>query len=171
MQVFKHSEIKLIKESLKDTDDTCELGILLTIEPSVRVGELCTLKQEHVTDDCLQIRQSEHRAKFGDERRYYIGEPKKGRTRDIVLNPDAKRILEKLLSLHDSEWLFPNQEDASDWMRSDFFHKAIRKVCRKLGIQDRSIHKLRKTAQSPKYKGLSHLKGTTGAGLHSATVF
>lgn len=148
MQVFKHSEIKQIKESLKDTDDTCELGILLTIETGVRVGELCTLKQEHITDDCLQIRQAEHRAKFGDERRYYIGEPKKGRTRDIVLNPDAKRILEKLSSLHDSEWLFPNPEDSSDWMRSYHFDKAIRRVCRKLGIQERSMHKLRKTYSS-----------------------
>lgn len=78
----------------------------------------------------------------------HLHKVKKGRTRDIVLNPDAKRILEKLSSLHDSEWLFPNPEDSSDWMRSYHFDKAIRRVCRKLGIQERSMHKLRKTYSS-----------------------
>ena len=106
------------------------------------------MKREHVTEDCLLIRQSEHRAKFSDERRYNMEEPKEGRTRDIVLNPDAKRILEKILSLHDSEWLFPNPKDDSDWMRSYFFDKAIRKVCCKLGSQKCSMHKLRKTYSS-----------------------
>ncbi len=147
-QVFKHSEIKKIKEELKDTNDILELGILLTLETGPRAGEVCTLKREHVTENCLLIRQSEHRAKFGNERRYYIGEPKKGKTRDIVLNDDAKRILKKIMSLHDSEWLFPNPEDATDWMRSYFFDKAIRKVCRRLGIPERSMHKLRKTYSS-----------------------
>lgn len=147
-QVFKHSEIKKIKEELKDTDDILELGILLVLETGMRVGELCTLKREHVTENSLLIRQSEHRAKFGNERRYYIGEPKKDKTRDIVLNDDAKHILKKLMSSHDSEWLFPNPEDATDWMRSYFFDKAIRKVCRRLGIPERSMHKLRKTYSS-----------------------
>ena len=67
-QVFKHSEIKLLKNSLKDTQDLCELGILLTLETGIRLGELCVLRREHVTDDYLLIRQSEHRAKFDGKR-------------------------------------------------------------------------------------------------------
>ena len=148
MQAFKHSEVKKIKEELKDTNDLAELGILLVLETGPRGGEVSSLRREHVTENHLLIRQSEHRAKFGNERRYYIGEPKKGRARDIVLNDDAKRILKKIMSLHDSEWLFPNPKDDTDWMRSYFFDKAIRKVCRRLDIPERSMHKLRKTYSS-----------------------
>ena len=68
--------------------------------------------------------------------------------REIVLNDDAKRIVKKIMSLHDSEWLFPNPKDDTDWMRSYFFDKAIRKVCCRLDIPERSMHKLRKTYSS-----------------------
>lgn len=45
-QVFKHSETQLLKEALKDTENLLELGILLTLETGVRVGELCALKRD-----------------------------------------------------------------------------------------------------------------------------
>lgn len=144
-QVFKHSEIKLLKNFLKDTQDLCELGILLTLETGIRLGELCVLRREHVTDDYLLIRQSEHRAKFDGKRCYYIHEPKCHKLRDVILNDDAKQIIQRILELHDSEWLFPSEKDDTDWTRSYFFDKAIRKVCRRLSIPERSMHKLRKT--------------------------
>lgn len=147
-QVFKHSEIKMMKEYLKDTDNLLELGILLTIETGVRVGELCTLKRDCVTKDYLLIRTSEHKAKLGGKYSYYIDTPKKDKARDVILNSDAKQILERILSLHNSEWLFPNKEDTSTWSHAHQFDRAIRRVCRNLGIQVRSMHKLRKTYSS-----------------------
>lgn len=147
-QVFKHSELSRIKNALKDTDNLLELGILLTIETGVRVGELCTIKRDCITEDHLLIRYSEHKARFKDGFRYYVDAPKKGKSRNVVLNPDAKRIIKKILSLHDSEWLFPSKEDDAVWMHSYYFDKAIRAVCRRLGINERSMHKLRKTYAS-----------------------
>lgn len=147
-QVFKHSETQLLKEALKDTENLLELGILLTLETGVRVGELCALKRDCVTETCLLIRVSEHKAKFGDAYRYYIDTPKKDKIRDIVLNPDAKEVLGRILSLHDSDWLFPNKENPSMWTHAHQFDRAIRRVCRNINIPERSMHKLRKTYTS-----------------------
>lgn len=147
-QIFKHSETQLLKEALKDTENLLELGILLALETGVRVGELCALKRDCVTEKCLLIRASEHKAKFGNEYRYYIDTPKKDKIRDIVLYDDAKAVLARILSLHDSDWLFPNKENASMWTHAHQFDRAIRRVCRNLGIPERSMHKLRKTYTS-----------------------
>ncbi len=147
-QVFKHSEIKTIKAGLADTEDLLELGILLVMETGLRVGELCTLKKDCVFDDYIKIQTSEHRAKFGEEYRYYVDKPKKNKSRKVLLNEDAKKIISKILILHNSEWLFPSQNDDMDWMRSYHFDKAIRKVCRRFNLPERSMHKLRKTYAS-----------------------
>ncbi len=147
-QVFKHSEVKQIKDILRDTNDLLELGILLTIETGVRVGELCTIKRDCIEGNHLRIMYSEHKARFSDGHRYYIGTTKNAKERTVVLNPNAQRIIQNILSQHDSEWLFPSKEDTADWMRSYHFDKAIRAVCRRLDIPERSMHKLRKTYAS-----------------------
>lgn len=147
-QIFKHSEVKLIKDALKDTENLLELGILLAIETGVRVGELCTLKRECLNGDYLLIKFSEHKCRLNGIYQYYIGAPKKNKERDVVLNDDAKRIVQKILSLHDSEWLFPDQTDTTQWRKAHCFDGAIRRVCKRLGIAKRSMHKLRKTYAS-----------------------
>lgn len=80
--------------------------------------------------------------------RYYIAMPKKDKIRRIVLNNDAKEVLRKILSLHDNNWLFPNKDDSTICSHTYEFDKTIRKVCRRLGIPERSMHKLRKTYAS-----------------------
>lgn len=147
-QVFKHSEIIKIKEELKDTENLLELGILLALETGVRVGELCTLKRECLKDDYLIIKYSQHKYKRDGKFHYYAGAPKKGKERIVVLNYDAKKIIQKILSMHDSEWLFPDGTDATQWRKAHCFDGAIRRVCQRLGIAERSMHKLRKTYAS-----------------------
>ncbi|MDE5597415.1 MAG: tyrosine-type recombinase/integrase, partial [Lachnospiraceae bacterium] len=147
-QVFKHSEIIKIKEELKDTENLLELGILLALETGVRVGELCTLKRECLKDDYLIVKYSQHKYKRDGKFQYHIGAPKRGKERTVVLNPDAKKIIQKILSLHDNEWLFPDGTDATQWRKAHCFDGAIRRVCQRLGIAERSMHKLRKTYAS-----------------------
>lgn len=147
-EVFKHTEVRAIKTELADTQNLLELGILLAMETGLRVGELCTLKKDCVFENYIKVQTSEHRAKFGNEYRYYVDKPKKNKNRKVQLNEDAKKVISKILTLHDSEWLFPNPVNDKDWMRSYHFDKAIRKVCRRLNLQERSMHKLRKTYAS-----------------------
>lgn len=147
-QVFKHSEIKLIKEELRNTVNPLELGILLALETGLRVGELCSLKRECIQDDYLIIKYSQHKYSRDGKFYYYVGTPKKGKERTVVLNSDAKRIIQKILSMHDSVWLFPDGTDATQWRKAHCFDGAIRRVCKRLGIAPRSMHKLRKTYAS-----------------------
>ncbi|MBD5509490.1 MAG: site-specific integrase [Lachnospiraceae bacterium] len=147
-QVFNHSEIKLIKEELRNTDNPLELGILLALETGLRVGELCTLRRECIKDDYLIIRYSQHKYKRDGKFYYSVGAPKKGKERTVVLNYDAKKIIQKILALHDSEWIFPDEADTTQWRKAHCFDGAIRRVCKRLGIAERSMHKLRKTYAS-----------------------
>lgn len=50
--------------------------------------------------------------------------------------------------MHNSKWLFPDKKNLSQWMHAHQFDRAIRRVCRELQIQVRSMHKLRKTYAS-----------------------
>lgn len=147
-QIFKHSEVRLIKDTLKDTDSLLELGILLALETGLRVGELCTLKRECLKDDYLIIKYSQHKFKRDGKFHYYVGTPKKGKERTVILNSDAKKIIAKILSRHDSEWLFPDEADTTQWRKAHCFDGAIRRVCKRLRIAPRSMHKLRKTYAS-----------------------
>lgn len=120
-QVFKHSEIIKIKEALKNTENLLELGILLALETGVRVGELCTLKRECLKDDYLIIKYSQHKYKRDGKFQYHVGTPKKGKERIVILNSDAKKIIQKILSLHDSEWFFPDGTDTTQWRKAHCF--------------------------------------------------
>lgn len=147
-QVFKISETTKIKTALTETDDLKELGILLALETGLRLGELCVLKREDISDTHLHVNHSEHKAKFDGKNRYFIGEPKKDKKRKVVLSKRAKSLATRILALHNSEWLFPSDKHEGSWMRSYCFDKTIRKVCRQCDIPVRSMHKLRKTYAS-----------------------
>lgn len=147
-QVFKISEIRAIKSHLRDTTNLEELGVLLTIETGLRIGELATLKREDVDKNVLHIVRSEHKADFDGNFRYYIDAPKKNKCRDVILSTEAQQIIERILSLHESEWLFPSPIKGYEWNRSYNFDKTIRRICRELDIKERSMHKIRKTYSS-----------------------
>lgn len=147
-QVFKHSEICTLQERLKGSDNLLELGILLTISTGLRVGELCALKREDFSGMCLHIRRSEHKAKFENGYRYYIGAPKKDKVRDVILNEETQAVCEHILASHDSEWFFPNDTDKNDHLHAYHFDRRIRRICKEIDIPARSMHKLRKTYAS-----------------------
>ncbi len=144
--------MKKIKEYLCNSSDPLELSILLTADTELRVGELCSLKKSDYRNNQLTIERSEHKGNLGTKEKpdyqYYIGNTKKNHNRTIELSETAKKILERLISLSDSnsEWLFPSRNpNKAEWERSYNFDKTIRRVCREINIPVRSMHKLRKT--------------------------
>lgn len=147
-QVFKISETKKLKAELFKTKDLKELGILLALETGLRLGELCVLTRKDIDDTYIYVNHSEHKAKFDDGHQYFLGEPKKGKKRKVALSVSAKSILSRILTLHNSDWLFPSDIHEGSWMRSYCFDKAIRKVCKRCNMPVRSMHKLRKTYAS-----------------------
>lgn len=148
LQVFKLSETRKIKDLLANTTNVKELGILLTLETGLRLGELCVLKREDTTDTHICVNHSEHKARIEGKYQYYIGLPKKKKKRKVALSIEAKTILDRILTLNDSEWLFPSDRFEDSWMRSYCFDTEIRNVCERCDIPIRSMHKLRKTYAS-----------------------
>ncbi|MBE5941783.1 MAG: hypothetical protein E7264_04480 [Lachnospiraceae bacterium] len=155
-KVFNHARIKMnidcipVKNIMADLyfpssafadsnkDDACVV---------FKLSEISKIKNSF-NDTTLKIQRSEHRAQFSDHYEYYIGEPKKGKHREVILSEDALAILNKILSSHNSQWLFPSEENADNWTRSYHFDKTIRSICRQMDIPVRSLHKLRKTYSS-----------------------
>ena len=66
LQVFKKSELELIKQYLESSDERRKLGVLLAMETGLRVGELCTLQKQDICGNRLKIERSEHKAQIED---------------------------------------------------------------------------------------------------------
>lgn len=148
LEVFKLSEIQKIKNHLANSTDLEELAILLDIETGLRLGELVTLQRSDVFQKHLKICHSEHKEKTDDGYVYYVGLPKKDKIANVQLSAEAIRLLERIISLSDSKFLFPSKKDANTWNRSYNIDKAIRRVCRELDIPVRSMQKIRRTYAS-----------------------
>lgn len=145
LQVFKKSELELIKQYLESSDDRRKLGILLAMETGLRVGELCTLQKQDICGNRLKIERSEHKAQIEGKNTYFLGLPKECKIRYVQLSETAKNILKRISDSSTSEWLFPSPNNDTVWMHSYFFDRTIRRVCRDLNIPVRSMHKLRKS--------------------------
>ena len=145
LQVFKKSELELIKHHLENSDNCRELGILLAMETGLRVGELCTLQKQDICGSKLKIDRSEHKAQIDGKNTYFLGMPKENKVRFVQLSETAKDILKRIADSSNSKWLFPSPNNDTQWMNSYFFDRTIRRVCRNINIPVRSMHKLRKS--------------------------
>ena len=149
LEVFKLSELQLIKRHLADTENLEELAILLDIEIGIRLGELVALQRSDVFKGHIRICHSEHKERMEDGAiHYYIGLPKKDKIANVQLSAEAIRLLDKIMSLSDSGYLFPDKNDPNTWNRSYNIDDAIRRVCKELNIPVRSMQKIRRSYAS-----------------------
>jgi len=89
LQVFKKSELELIKQYLGNSDDCRKLGVLLAMETGLRVGELCTLQKQDICENRLKIERSEHKAQISGKN-IFLGMPKECKNRYVQLSETAK---------------------------------------------------------------------------------
>lgn len=149
-QVFTSSEEDMIKEYISSRP-TCNtnLGILLAFETGLRVGELSTLKRSDIKGDVLSVTRTEIRTK--DSKNHYvtsIREGTKGRDgfRSVILTHQAKDILNQIISRNpNSNYLL---EENGQRIRGGNYTMKLRRMCKSLGITERSMHKVRKTYAS-----------------------
>lgn len=95
-KVFNYDEQKDFKEYLIDhfneTKDLSFLAVLLNFMLGLRIGELTALKWMDISDRSVHVTREETRNQ--EENVYQIEEHTKGyRARDVVLAPEAKKIL------------------------------------------------------------------------------
>ncbi len=144
--VFTDDEVEKISKYIGENISLINYGILLAFQTGVRVGELCTLKYSDIQGNKLRIRRTEVRYRNQDGK--YVFEvresPKtEAGNRDIILNSDAQRTLKEIRKLNPfGEYMFMSDGKR---IKEKAFSVKIVKICRYVGIRERSMHKARKT--------------------------
>lgn len=155
-QVYLIEEAERMAQYIvENAKSTREWGILLTLLTGLRLGELVSLKYSDWMQDRLGVYRTE--VKFKDQKTgktvYDVREMPKTETsiREIALSESAVQVLRMIKSLNmkigvDSEYLF--YEEKHGRLKSYFFERTLKKICKAMDIPFRSMHKLRKTYTS-----------------------
>lgn len=145
-EVFMQDEIPIIINYLKSNPDIYNLGILLTFQTGLRVGELSTLKKEDLHGHVIKIRRTED--KYRNENNKWVVTIKEhaktdAGNRDLIIPSTALTTLNLILELNPSgTYLF---EHYNKRIRGNTFNKRLSAICDKLQIPHRTMHKIRKT--------------------------
>jgi len=145
-QVFSKEEESKLERYITDNPDLLSLGIALTFDTGLRVGEAATLKWSDYKGDYLSVERTEIKY-IGEngERVVEVRPYTKGKIghRQVILSDKAKAILEQMKEFAgDSEWMFTkdNKRIKAKWLALK-----ITKLCKDLYLPHRSFHKIRKT--------------------------
>ena len=144
--VFTSEEEKRIKDYIMENCSLINLGILLIFEVGVRAGELSALKKSDIVGNRLRIRRTEIRYK-DDDGKYVFEVRESPKTdagnRDIILSLNAMDTLKRIVAMNPfGEYLFMRNGER---IKGKAFTVKLEKICRYIGINERSAHKARKT--------------------------
>ena len=147
-QVFDEDEIPMIQYYLETHPTIINLGILLTFYVGLRAGELSTLKISDIDlkkrTIFIQRTEIKYKNKDGLTIRDVKDFPKSDAgVRYIILTDKAIEIIQRILNIqHSTEWLL---EKDGKRIRGQMYSLHLYRICDKLHINRRSIHKIRKT--------------------------
>ena len=145
-EVFMEDEIPLVINYLRENPSLFNYGILFTFQTGLRVGELSALKPSDKHGRIIKVRRIED--KYRDENgKWVITIKEHSKTdagnRDLILPSSACDTFEEIMKLRqDGEFLF---EQNGKRIRGNAFNKHLSRICEKLDIPHRTMHKIRKT--------------------------
>ncbi len=146
-EVLSEDEVPILVDYLSRSGSIWDLGVLLSIQTGVRVGELAALKKTDLHGNILKIRRTETREKNSEGKNIlYVKEFTKTEAgmRNIILAPNGINTIKAILEINpNGEYLFENSEGKR--IRGNTFNKHLDIVLKKLNLNHRSMHKLRKT--------------------------
>lgn len=145
--VFSEDETEKVINYIMESDlDILNLGILLYFKSGARPGELVALKREDLMGNVLHIRRTEIFYKGDDGKNVYEVRdfPKTAAgIREVILPSSAGWILKEIRKKNPfGEYLF---ERNGERIRTYTFTSRLKTICRKLGIVNKSLNKIRKT--------------------------
>ena len=145
-EVFMEDEIPLVINYLRENPSLFNYGILFTFQTGLRVGELSALKPSDKHGRIIKVRRIED--KYRDENvKWVITIKEYSKTdagnRNLILPSSACDTFEEIMKLRqDGEFLF---EQNGKRVRGNAFNKHLSRICEKLDIPHRTMHKIRKT--------------------------
>ena len=145
--VFSEDETAKVTNYIMESDlDILNLGILLYFKSGARPGELVALKREDVMERVLHIRRTEIFYKGDNGKNVYEVRdfPKTAAgIREVILPSSAEWVLKEIRKRNPfGEYLF---EKNGERIRTYTFTSRLKTICRKLGIVNKSLNKIRKT--------------------------
>ena len=143
-EVFSESETLLITNHLKEHPSLIHYGMLLCFQTGVRVGELVALHYSDVKGDTLHVQRQE--IKYKDEDGKTVLEivdytKTESGNRYIVLTEHAKETIEAMKQYSHGDIMMEREVR----IRCSTINRELYKVCKRCGLQPRSMHKIRKT--------------------------
>lgn len=144
-EVFFDDEVEKIMGYIREHPDLRNLGIALMFVTGIRVGELVALRTEDFQDTAFQVKrtQSKYRNESGKGFIYEISDFPKTPAgyRTVIVPTEQKWICDKLLESA-TDYIFCENGKV---ITTDNVRKRLYTVCKKVGIPERSPHKIRKT--------------------------
>ena len=149
--VFTEEELPVFVGYLKEHLDIQNIGLLLMLVTGLRVGELVTLKHSDIEqidgNYVIHVQRTETRFRDSDGNpQYGVKESPKTTAgiRSVVVPPDCEWLMKKIRGLNPfSEFIFMN--DKGERMTTNCFRMRQKRVCKLLGMKEKSPHKSRKT--------------------------
>lgn len=144
--IFMEEEIPRIMSCIHSNEDIINLGIFLLFKTGLRPGELAGLKWEDVEGNILHIRRTEIRYDTEDRKNVYEVRdfPKtEAGIRDVIIPDRYVWILSRIGEINPSgKYVF---EKEGKRIKTYQFRKRMESLCRKAGVQRKSLNKIRKT--------------------------
>lgn len=143
-EVFSETETEIIVAHLKEHPSLIHLGMLLCFQTGLRVGELVALKFSDEEEHTLHVQRQEVKYKDSDGKTAVevVSYTKtEAGNRRIILTDGAKETLRLMREYSNAEYIM--QRDRR--IRCSTINHELYKVCKRCGLQPRSMHKIRKT--------------------------
>ena len=150
-QVFSDDEVLLLMDFLWAEQDIRGLGLILMFQTGMRVGELAVLKRENIQNGSIRVTATEE-TYFDSKSGKRVSEPvdhakTDAGERTILLPESAEKTLKAIRALNPfGEFLFMDKQGRR--IRANRFNHWLHRTCKKVGIPERSTHKIRKTYAS-----------------------
>lgn len=151
-EVFNEEETRLFMDHCMDNLDIKNTAILLMFVTGLRVGELVTLKHKDIKDNCISIRRTETRYESPEKKGKCVYDVKefpktKAGVREVALPKDYQFLLSKMRSLNPfGEYIFTDENGQR--ITTNAIRRRMERICKTLGINRRSPHKVRKTVNT-----------------------
>ncbi len=143
-EVFNEEETEIVIRHLLKNLDKHNLAILLMFVTGARVGEVAALLNKNIGENYIIVEDSETRYRTENGTVYTEDETKTEKSeRTIVLPEGCEWICQRLKELNpDGEFVFVNKKGR---MTTNCFRRRLERVCKKVGVVQKSPHKIRKT--------------------------
>lgn len=161
-QVFTDDEVEKLINLIFELDySVLNEGILICFQTGLRAGELATLKYSDCYGDYIIVQRTEIRYKENRHYHFTIRESTKGHEdyRQVVITEDVKNRIEKIHQYNQKngyhgDYLFHQFDKKEGYgylyederiIKGKAFTVKLYKLCERLDILPRSLHKIRKT--------------------------